>query len=89
METHASLDDPTPTAGTPTHHKILLMLISPDGEQCGEDLSLPILAPNATIKYFIHRTDFGPAGETVCSSEQKLSVYNSVDFSSPVILSSD
>ena len=36
METRVSLDDPTPTAG-PLHHTVLVTLINPDSEQCGED----------------------------------------------------
>ena len=37
METHASLEDPTPTTTRPLHHAASVTLISPDSEQCGED----------------------------------------------------
>ena len=35
-----SLDNATPTAKRPLHHAVSLALISPDSEQCGEDLAL-------------------------------------------------
>ena len=35
VETVVSLDNPTPTTH-PLHHTVLVMLISPDSEQCGE-----------------------------------------------------
>ena len=37
METHASLEDPTPTVTRPLHHTASVTLISPDSEQCEED----------------------------------------------------
>lgn len=37
MESHATLDNPTPTAKCTVHYTILFVITGPDSYQCGKD----------------------------------------------------